>query len=208
MASNTGIHVKRLIGAVMLATGLFPLSSQSQPGQQQGQQQGRQQSAQQGATGTPPPASTAALPFELRTVAARYPVTLYATRSCAACDAGRSLLRQRGIPYAERLVTDGDAETLQRLTGGRELPALTIGSQSLRGFAAEQWTAYLDAAGYPRQSRLPATHPAAVAVPLGGSGASANRAADSAANGSSTVGTPPPRSDSPPPAASPGGIRF
>lgn len=200
MACSSVVHMRSLIGAVMLAAGLCPVSSQSQPGSQQG--------APQGATGMPPSASTSALPYELRTVAARYPVTLYAARSCAACDAGRSLLRQRGIPYAERLVTDGDGDTLQRLTGGRELPALTIGNQSLRGFAAEQWTAYLDAAGYPRQSRMPATHPAAVPVPLGGPGPSANRTPESVTSGSSGTSTPPPRSESPPPAAAPPGIRF
>ena len=35
------------------------------------------------------------------------------------------------------------------------MPALTIGAQPLRGLSEADWTAYLDAAGYPRESRLP-----------------------------------------------------
>jgi glutaredoxin len=112
-------------------------------------------------------ASTDALPLELRQLTARYPVTLYVIADCAPCDGARSLLRQRGIPYAERLVaTEVDAEALQRLTGGRELPALTIGQQALRGLSAETWNSYLDSAGYPRESRLPAGYAFAAATPL------------------------------------------
>jgi len=107
------------------------------------------------------------LPFELRQVAARYPVTLYAFADCSPCDSGRALLRQRGIPYTEKLVlTEEDAVALQRLTGTREGPTLMIGQKPLPGFSAETWGAYLDSAGYPRDSRLPAgyQHPAATAL--------------------------------------------
>ena len=51
-----------------------------------------------------------------------------------------------------------DSEALERLSGAREAPTLSIGSQILRGYAAETWAAYLDAAGYPRESRLPSTY--------------------------------------------------
>ncbi len=152
------------------------------------------------ADGAAAPAPSAALPYELRSAAARYPVTLYASRTCAACDAGRQLLRQRGIPYAERLVADGDGELLQRLTGGREVPALTIGSQSLRGFSPDQWSAYLDAAGYPRQSTLPPGQAAPRPVPL---------AAPAAAPTASAAPVAPVAADESPPAAAPSGtIRF
>lgn len=100
---------------------------------------------------------TAALPLELRQVAQRYPVTLFVVVDCAPCDSGRALLRQRGIPHAEKLVlTEEDADALQRLTGTRDAPTLMIGQQSLRGLSTESWNAYLDAAGYPKESRLPA----------------------------------------------------
>ena len=109
-----------------------------------------------------------ALPLELRQPAARYPVTLYASSSnCDPCESARQLLRQRGIPYVEKSVqSTEDAEALERLTGGRDSPTLAIGSQMLRGLAPEVWNSYLDAAGYPRDSRLPASYQYAAATPL------------------------------------------
>ena len=97
------------------------------------------------------------LPFELRQVASKYPVTLYTTTGvCDACAAGRQLLKQRGIPYTERqAVTSEDVDALERLSGGRDAPTLTIGSQVVRGLAHDTWNQYLDAAGYPRESKLP-----------------------------------------------------
>ncbi len=121
-------------------------------------------SARAGAT---PLSSDIDLPFDLRQVAGRYPVTLYTAPECPPCDSGRQLLQQRGIPYAERSVTtDDDAAALERAVGGRTLPSLSIGSQGLRGFGATDWAAYLDAAGYPRTSRLPRGWQPPAAVPL------------------------------------------
>ena len=100
------------------------------------------------------------LPFELRQVASKYPVTLYTTTGvCDACNAGRQLLKQRGIPYTERqAVTSEDVDALEKLSGGRDAPTLTIGSQVVRGLAYDTWNQYLDAAGYPRESKLPPSY--------------------------------------------------
>ena len=108
------------------------------------------------------------LPFDLRQVATKYPVTLYTVAgACEPCASARQLLKQRGIPYAERqVVTDEDSEALEKLSGGREAPTLTIGSQTLRGLAAEVWVSYLDAAGYPRESRLPTSYQYRAATPI------------------------------------------
>jgi glutaredoxin len=96
------------------------------------------------------------LPPELRQPVQRYPVTLYTTSECSPCDAGRQLLAARGVPYAERRVaTEEDASAFERLFGTRTLPLLTVGAQPLKGLSETDWGAYLDAAGYPRQSRLP-----------------------------------------------------
>lgn len=104
----------------------------------------------------PAKAAETELPFELRQTAARYPVTLYTAADCTPCDSGRQLLVTRGVPYVERTVsTEEDAQALDRLAGGRMVPALTIGAQALRGFSQQDWASYLDAAGYPRESRLP-----------------------------------------------------
>ena len=97
-----------------------------------------------------------ALPAELRTPVQRYPVTLYTGTDCTPCDTGRRLLQQRGVPYNERRVTtEEDAAALERLVGGRTVPALTIGAQPLRGLAEADWSTYLDVAGYPRENKLP-----------------------------------------------------
>lgn len=136
-------------------------------------------------TDRPPPSNTAkvtslgsraaasgptdpALPLELREPAAKYPVTLYTvTGACEPCQSARQLLRQRGVPYSEKQVqTPEDSEALERLSGGRDAPTLAIGSQMMRGLAPEVWGSYLDAAGYPRESRLPASYQYAAATSI------------------------------------------
>ena len=89
-----------------------------------------------GRSGAPAAGSAAAevgLPFELRQLSARFPVALYTGANCTPCEAGRQLLRQRGVPYTERqIVSDEDSAALERLSGGRTIPSLTVGSQALR----------------------------------------------------------------------------
>ena len=112
-------------------------------------------------------AASSSLPFELRQVASKYPVTLYTSPDCAPCSAGRSLLISRGVPYSERTVTTNeDAAALQRLTGENSLPVLTIGSQRVRGYSDVEWTSYLDAAGYPKASMMPSGYRNPPAAPL------------------------------------------
>ncbi|MCY7314315.1 MAG: glutaredoxin family protein [Rubrivivax sp.] len=96
------------------------------------------------------------LPAELRGPVQKHPVVLYTSPDCQPCDSGRKLLQQRGVPFAEKRVgSDEDAAALERLVGGRTVPALTIGAQPLRGWSEADWSSYLDAAGYPRENRLP-----------------------------------------------------
>jgi glutaredoxin len=116
----------------------------------------------------PPVAAEPDLPFDLRQVASKYPVMLYVTSgACEPCNSGRTMLKQRGIPFNERLVVSAeDSEALEKLSGAREAPTLIIGSQVLRGYAAEIWGSYLDAAGYPRESKLPSTYQYRAATPV------------------------------------------
>lgn len=108
-----------------------------------------------------------ALPFELRQVVGKYPVTLYTSGKCAPCDSGRELLLARGIPFSEKTISSlQDAEAFQKLSGSNSLPFLSIGTQQVAGFSASEWTAYLTAAGYPERSRLPATYRAPQATPM------------------------------------------
>jgi glutaredoxin len=107
------------------------------------------------------------LPYELRKVAAQYPVTLYTSSACGPCDAGRSLLKSRGVPFNERTVNSNeDIEALQRLAGDNSMPFATIGGQRLKGFSDVEWTRYLDAAGYPASTQLPKSYRYAAATPL------------------------------------------
>ena len=117
---------------------------------------------------TAPAEPDSSLPYELREATRRYPVTLYvASAGCEPCDSARGLLRKRGVPYTEHVVSSPeDAEALERLSGSREAPTLTIGAQVVRGYAPELWTSYLDAAGYPHESKLPTTYAYKPATPV------------------------------------------
>ena len=112
-------------------------------------------------------AANTGLPFELRQVAGKFPVTLYVSSKCAPCDSARAMLMGRGIPFSERTVnTAEDAESLQRISGDTSLPFATIGGQRLRGFTDTEWMQYLDAAGYPKTSVLPASYKNPAPTPL------------------------------------------
>ncbi len=117
---------------------------------------------------TPDAGSAAsALPYELRQVAQRFPVTLYSGKDCAPCDSARNMLVTRGIPFTERTIsTNEDLDALQRLSGSTSLPFATIGGQKLAGYSASEWAQYLDVAGYPKQSQLPPNYRRAQPNPL------------------------------------------
>lgn len=148
--------------------------------------------------------SGAALPFELRGAVQRFPVTLYTTKECSACDQGRNFLRSRGIPFSERTISSAeDNEALKRLTGSTGLPVATVGAQQMKGFSDTEWTQYLDAAGYPKTSQLPAGYRNPEPAPL---------VARAAAPAAAPAPTPTPAAaTTPAPAPSPSnpaGIRF
>ena len=162
---------RALLAAVVIAGGLFSPMSQAQQVYRIVGPDGKVTFSDQ----PPPPASnakvsaangssaggaaSAGLPFELRQVATKYPVTLYTGNNCAPCGAGRSLLISRGVPFTEKTVaTNEDTQALQRMSGDSSLPFMTIGSQQLKGFSDAEWTQFLDAAGYPASSALPASY--------------------------------------------------
>ena len=152
-------------------------------------------------------AAAAALPFELRRVAGQYPVTLYTGENCAPCVSARSMLSTRGIPFSEKTVTTNeDSQALKRLSGESMLPFMTIGSQQLKGFSDAEWTQFLDAAGYPRSSVLPASFRQRAATPLVTVNAPAATGPDAAAArlAAPVVGITP----AAPAPSNPSGIRF
>jgi glutaredoxin len=147
----------------------------------------------------------ASLPFELRQVASRYPVTLYTGTECTPCGPARAYLASRGVPFTEKSVTTNeDIAALQRLSGGNSLPFLTVGGQQIRGYSETEWGEYLNAAGYPRTSQLPRSYRQAAATPLVAAATAAPKApAESAAPARSpTVAQPTP------PGSNPAGIQF
>ncbi|UUZ63409.1 glutaredoxin family protein [Polaromonas sp. P1-6] len=152
--------------------------------------------------------ASAGLPFELRQVATKYPVTLYVSDNCGPCGAGRSMLTSRGIPFSEKTVTTHeDTQALQRLSGDNSLPFLTIGSQQLKGFSDTEWTQFLNAAGYPPSSVLPASYrrpepTPLVAVATAPAAANGNTAAPAARQAPRPAAPPPPAADNP------AGIKF
>lgn len=152
-------------------------------------------------------AAPTGLPFELRQVASKYPVTLYSGENCGPCGAARALLINRGVPFSERTVTTNeDIKALQRLSGDASLPFATIGTQQLKGFSDMEWTQFLNAAGYPATSVLPPSYRPPAAAPLvtiatppaATNGAPAARPAAAP----EAVAPPPPAADNP------AGIKF
>jgi glutaredoxin len=110
------------------------------------------------------PSSSAGMPFETRQAMAKYPVTLYSTKSCPTCDTARQSLRARGVPFNEYSVsTESDFSAFQSRVGGSTFPVIVIGGQTVRGYSSSDLSGYLDAAGYPAQARLSGyTWPAAM----------------------------------------------
>ncbi len=134
------------------------------------------------ATGSSGSAANASLPFELKEVVQRYPVTLYTSANCSPCASARNLLTARGVPFTERTINNTeDAEALKRISGSTNLPVGTIGSQQLKGFSDDEWSQYLDAAAYPKKSVLPASYKQSAPQPLVASKAAAEPAKATAA---------------------------
>lgn len=151
-------------------------------------------------------ASGTALPFELRQVVGKYPVVLYTSTNCGPCDTGRTLLNGRGVPFTERTIsTKEDTEALQRLSGENSLPFLTIGSQKIKGMSDLEWKQYLDAAGYPKASMLPAGYKNPAPAPLVSVQQATAEPKAEAKPAAPETPTPPPPAFNP---ANPAGIQF
>jgi glutaredoxin len=117
-----------------------------------------------GATGAP---STAGLPYELTQAVNNHPVTLYTGDKCDACDEGRTYLKQRGIPFSEKTVTNNDdIARFKQATGESRVPVLTIGRNKQTGFESGAWGSALTAAGYPQTSQLPKSWQQPAAEPV------------------------------------------
>jgi hypothetical protein len=92
---------------------------------------------------------TSTLPYSLQVAVKKHPVTLWVFDCGDPCTTARKHLVRRGIPHTERSPTK-EGEALKKLTGGLEVPVLTVGSTVSKGYLESDWDAALDSAGYPR----------------------------------------------------------
>jgi glutaredoxin len=150
-------------------------------------------------------ASTEGLPYELQRVVGRYPVNLFTGPQCAACDAARQMLKERGVPFVEKTVTTpGDARAYLKQEGTDQLPSIRIGQKQMLGYVQAEWNSYVDAAGYPAKSALPLNYawpePRPMA-PISPVSPKASAASGRAAPGSGL-------NNMPPAGSTPSGFRF
>jgi glutaredoxin len=110
--------------------------------------------------------SDSGLNFTLSEAKKNFPVTMYTSNECSGCDEGRALLKKRGIPFSEKTIqTVEDVKQLKQISGGEQLPYLTVGRNAQTGFNERTWNSALTAVGYPETSQLPSNYKFADPVP-------------------------------------------
>ncbi len=148
--------------------------------------------------------SAGIVPTELAPVVRQYPVVVYTTPQCAACDDGIKFLRKRGVPYTDKTITTpADVTAYKRVSNGSEiLPLLTVAGMQLHvGFDPGAWSQALTTAGYPQHSILPSGYTFAAPEPLAPAPAASRPSANKAKNADGLPASPvqpPPNPKAPP----------
>ena len=76
--------------------------------------------------------------------AVRKRVVMYATAWCPACKAARNYMNSQGIAFTEYDVEkDGNRRKEYQSLGGRGVPLIVVGNQTMTGFDANRLTAML-----------------------------------------------------------------
>jgi glutaredoxin len=129
----------------------------------------------------------------------KYPVTLYSTKNCPACDNARQALRHRGVPFNEFTIGDEtDFAAYRSRFNATTFPGISVGNKNLAGYSPTDLSSYLDAAGYPAQTRLtgynwpPATSLVPASVKQAAAAADADQPAAPAAASAPAPLLPPP----------------
>jgi len=79
----------------------------------------------------------------------RESLVIYTTPSCGYCQKAKAHMGQRGIPYTERDITVSESyEREFRQKGGRGVPLIVAGGQTLNGYSPESLEQLLRGAGY------------------------------------------------------------
>jgi len=96
------------------------------------------------------------LPFATQQAMKDFPVTLYSTPGCEACDQARKLLNARGVPFKELSVnSEKELKDLMSAVGSNSVPSVLVGPTVLKGFEEGAYNRALDTAGYPRAGIVP-----------------------------------------------------
>lgn len=97
---------------------------------------------------------SAALGYKPR-AAALPAVKLYTSSQCTQlCTSARNLLNVRKVPFQEvEVENDESFAELQKVSGGRSVPVLVVGSTVQNGYAANIYETLLDAAGFPKAAK-------------------------------------------------------
>jgi len=105
---------------------------------------------------SPAPAATPGVPFAVQQAMKDFPVTLYSTPGCEACDLARKLLNARGVPFKEVSVsTEKDIADLKSAVGSNSVPSMLVGAGVVMGFEEGAYQRALDHAGYPKTGVVP-----------------------------------------------------
>jgi hypothetical protein len=91
---------------------------------------------------------TSTLPYSVQQAIKNHPVTLWTVDCGEPCSKATAHLARRGVPHTVRNARK-EPEALEKATGGRDVPVLSVGSQLLKGYLESSWDAALDSAGYP-----------------------------------------------------------
>jgi glutaredoxin len=155
--------------------------------------------------GRSPGAATAAaaLPYDVQQAVSRYPVVIYTGGNCAPCNAARTYLLNRGVPFNEKTISsEAEITAFKQQSPTGTAPLVTVGTSKLIGFSQTSLGGLLDAAGYPAASKLPREYqnpPPTALIP----------AAPSASSTPTTAPDPTsPAAPPPPPVNAPPGFRF
>lgn len=90
--------------------------------------------------------------YAVRKASEAFPVVLYTVESCPGCEAGRSYLTARKIPFTEKKITTPEVrDEAAKLLGSKEVaaPFIVIGGRVHKGWLESEWASALDSAGYP-----------------------------------------------------------
>ena len=167
------------------------------------------------APASPSGGASTGMPFALQQATRNFPVTLYTTSDCDACNQARTLLNRRGIPFAEKTVrTPEDIKVFKEATKADQVPVMMVGGNRQVGFEEGAWNGALTVAGYPPNNVLPAGFKNAPALPAapftpeptksaaGPPNSPADRAGSVADKAGPAGGAPPAAGTPPPPADS------